>query len=127
MSTNPFAKRSQMAPASRVVRLYAAPVDRAAGVIAAYDPASPLGFNLDAPPWPWLDLGWAENFKRTSGTKYEELRTGPTAGVAVQCRAQPEATVEFDLLSWGKIQLALSGGTQQMNVLAEEPGRLPAP
>ena len=33
---------------------------------------------------------------------------------------QPEARVEFDLLTWGKVQLALSGGTQQMNVLAEE-------
>ena len=35
--------------------------------------------------------------------------------------------MEFDLLSWGKVQLALSGGTQQMNVLAEERGRLPEP
>ena len=52
MSTNPYAKRSQMAPASRVVRAYAAPVNRPSGTIAAYDPASPLGFDLDAPPWP---------------------------------------------------------------------------
>ncbi len=127
MSTNPYAKRLQMAPASRVVRAYAAPVNRTSGIIAAYDPASPIGFNLDAPPWPWLDLGRVENFKRTSETKYDALRTGATANVALQCRTQPEAQVEFDLLSWGKVQLALSGGSQQMNVLAEEPGRLPQP
>ena len=41
MSSNPYAKRSQMAPASRVVRAYAAPVNRAAGIIQAFDPAVP--------------------------------------------------------------------------------------
>ena len=127
MSSNPYARRSQMAPASRVVRAYAAPVDRANGIIAAFDPASPRGFNLDAPPWPWLDLGAVENFKRTAATQYDALRSGPAANIAAQYRAQPEARVEFDALSWGKVQMALSGGTQQMNVLAEEPGRLPAP
>jgi hypothetical protein len=127
MSTNPYAKRSQMATASRTVRAYAAPVNRTAGIITAFDPASPFGFNLDAPPAPWLDLGWIENFQRTAATRYDQVRTGAAAYIATQYRAQPEARVEFDLLSWGKVQLALSGGTQQMNVLAEEPGRLPAP
>ena len=41
MSTNPYAKRSQMAPASRMMRAYAAPVNRASGTIAAYDPHRP--------------------------------------------------------------------------------------
>ena len=127
MSTNVYARRSQMAPASRVVRAYAAPVNRATGAIAAFDPGTPNGFNLDAPPWPWLDLGQVENFKRISATQFEALRAGTAGNVATQYRAQPEARVEFDLLSWGKVQLALSGGTQQMNVLAEEPARLPAP
>jgi len=116
-----------MAPASRAVRAYAAPVNRASGIIQAFDPANPAGFNLDAPPGPWIDLGWVENFRRSSTTKYDTLRAGPAGNIATQYRAQPEARVEFDLLSWGKIQLALSGGVQQMNVLAEEPGRLPAP
>ena len=127
MSVNPYAKRSQMAPTARVVRAYAAPVNRSAGIAIAYDPAAAGGFNLDAPPGPWIDLGWVENFTRNSSTRYNELRTGPAANVTVQYRSQPEARVEFDLLSWGKVQLALSGGTQQMNVLAEEPGHLPQP
>jgi len=127
MSSNSYAKRSQMAPASRAVRAYAAPVNRVAGIYVAFDPASQGQFDLDAPPDPWIDLGWVENFQRTVATRYEALRTGPTSSITVQYRTQPEARVEFDLLSWGKLQLALSGGTQQMNVLAEQPGILPQP
>ncbi len=127
MSSNAYAMRSQMAPASRAVRAYAAPIDRIHGVIAAFDPASQGQFDLDSPPAPWIDLGWVENFQRTATTKYDALRTGPVGNIAVQYRTQPEARVEFDLLSWGKLQLALSGGTQQMNVLAEQPGLPPQP
>jgi hypothetical protein len=127
MSSNSYAKRSQMAPASRAVRAYAAPINRTSEIIAAFDPASQGQFNLDSPPSPWIDLGWVENFQRTAVTKYDALRTGPAANIAAQYRTQPEARVEFDLLSWGKLQLALSGGTQQMNVLAEQPGLPPQP
>jgi hypothetical protein len=127
MSSNSFAKRSQMAPAARAVRAYAAPINRITGSIAAFDPASQGGFDLDSPPAPWIDLGWVENFQRTAATKYDALRTGPAANITIQYRMQPEARVEFDLLSWGKLQLALSGGTQQMNVLAEQPGFPPLP
>jgi hypothetical protein len=116
-----------MAPTARAVRAYAAPVNRSTGVIAAFDPGVPPLFNLDSPPSPWVDLGWVENFQRTAATKYESLRTGPAANITVQYRTQPEARVEFDLLSWGKVQLALSGGTQQMNVLFELPAKPPQP
>ena len=126
MSSNSYAKRSQMAPAARSVRAYAAPINRVTGAIAAFDPAQGP-FNLDSPPAPWIDLGWVENFKRTAATKYDALRTGPAANITVQYRTQPEARVEFDLLTWGKLQMALSGGTQQLNVLAEQPGILPQP
>ena len=127
MSTNVYARRSQMAPAARVVRAYAAPVNRINGFFAAFDPASQGAFDLDNPPAPWIDLGWVENFQRIAGTKLETLRTGPAGNITAQYRTQPEATVEFDLLSWGKLQLALSSGTQQMNVLAEVPATLPEP
>jgi hypothetical protein len=126
MSSNSYARRTQMAPAARAVRAYAAPIDRVRGIIAAFDPAQGQ-FDLESPPAPWIDLGWVENFKRTAATKYDALRTGPAANITVQYRTQPEARVDFDLLSWGKLQLALSGGTQQMNVLAEQPGLPPQP
>jgi hypothetical protein len=127
MSSNPYAKRSQMAPAARAVRAYAAPVNRISGAFAAFDPASQGQFDLDSPPAPFIDLGWVENFQRAAVTKYEALRTGPTSNITVQYRTQPEARLEFDLLSWGKLQLALSAGTQQLNVLAEMPSSLPEP
>ena len=126
MSTS-YAKRSQMAPASRAVRAYVAPVNRIAGISPAFDPAWGGGFDLDSPPGPWIDLGWVENFQRSAATRYDELRSGPAATVTAQYRAQPEAQVDFDLLTWGKIQMALSGGTQQMNVLAEATGQPPQP
>jgi len=127
MSSNAYTKRSQMAPAARTVRAYAAPVNRQTGATIAFDPATMGNFDLDAPPQPWIDLGWVENFRRASATKYEALRTGPNSNITVQYRMQPEAQVEFDLLTWGKVQLALSGGTQQMNVLAEESSGPPQP
>jgi len=125
--TNAYAKRSQMAPAARAVRAYAAPVNRQSGGTIAFDPATMGNFDLDAPPQPWIDLGWVENFQRTAATKYEALRTGPNSNITAQYRLQPEARVEFELLTWGKVQLALSGGSQQMNVLAEQAGLPPQP
>ncbi len=114
-------KRSQMAPTARAVRAYIAPVGRPSGPIPAYDPAAQGQFNLDTPPQPWLDLGWVENFQRTAATKYEALRGGPVGNITVQYRTQPEARLEFDLPSWGKLQMALAGGTQMMNALAAMP------
>jgi len=127
MSSSSYAKRSQMAPAARSVRAYAAPVNRTTGLVVPFDPGSEGNFDLDSPPAPWIDLGWIENFQRLATTKVEGLRTGPNSNITVQCRTQPEARVEFDLLTWGKVQLGLSGGTQQMNVLAEQPGLPPQP
>ena len=121
MSINPLARRSQMAPVGRAVRAYVAPVDRPSGVIMPFDPAAQGQFDLDSPPPPWLDLGWIENFQRTAATKYDALRSGPSGTITVQYRSQPEARVDFDLPSWGKLQMAIAGGSQQMNVLAVLP------
>jgi hypothetical protein len=82
-------------------------------------------FDLESPPPPWLDLGWIENFQRAAATKYEALRTGPTGTITIQYRSQPEARVEFDLPSWGKLQMAIACGAQQMNVLAVIPSSPP--
>ncbi len=118
MSVEMYAKRSQMTPLSHGVRAYAVPIDRNSGSSVAFDPAVQGQFDVDNPPSPFLDLGWIHNFARSSTTKYEVLRNGTHATVSTQYRSQPEALVEFDFQQWGKIQMALGGGTQEMNVLA---------
>ena len=125
MSGNPYAKESQMWPLAEAVRAYVLPIDRNAGTSVPFDPSDQGEFDLDAAPSPFQDLGWVENFQRTSGTKYETLRTGPQSTLTAQYRAQFDAGVEFDLPNWGKLQMALAGGGQQINVLATPMTSLP--
>ncbi len=126
MSINPLARRSQMAPVGRAVRAYLAPVDRPSGESLPFDPAAQGQFDLDSPPPPWLDLGWIENFQRTAATKYDALRSGPSGSITVQYRSQPEARLDFDLPSWGKLQMAIAGGCAA-NECAGCPPVKPAP
>ena len=118
MSSNPYAKQSQMWPLAEAVRAYVAPIDRNTGMSVPFDPSDQGEFDLELPPFPFLDVGWVENFQRTSATKYETLRTGPQSTLTAQLRAQFDAGVEFDLPNWGKLQMAVAGGGQQINVLA---------
>jgi hypothetical protein len=113
---------SSSAPVTRRVRAYFAPVDRAAGQATIFDPATLAAFNVDAPPAPWLDLGWCRGFTRKSGTLHAALRTGAPSVVSGQVRTEIEAEVALEFESWGKLQMALSAGVQQMNVLLAQPG-----
>jgi len=125
MNSNPYAKQSQMWPLAQAVRAYVAPVDRNTGTSVPFDPSAQGEFGLELPPQPFLDMGWVENFQRTSATQYEAVRTGPQSTLATQFRAQFDAGVEFDLPNWGKLQMALAGGGQQINVLATPSTSLP--
>ena len=111
-----------MPPAVRRVRAYFAPVNRAAAQPTIFDPAQNGSFALDAPPAPWLDLGWIQGFTRTSGTVISPVRTGAPAVTQTQVRAEIEATVHLNFESWGKLQMSLAAGTQQMNLLATASG-----
>jgi hypothetical protein len=106
-----------VAPVTRRVRAYFAPVDRVAGVPTVFDAAQMGTFALSAPPAPWVDLGWCSGFVRKSATKVVTLTTGAPAVVQSQVRTEVEATVQFEFESWGKLQLALAAGSQQMNLL----------
>ena len=109
-------------PATRRVFAFYAPVDRAAGMATLFDPAQIVGFDVQAPPAPWIDLGLCTSFTRSSGTQVEALRTGSPTTAAAQVRTAVEATVAVEFERWGKLQLALTGGAQQMNVLAPAAG-----
>lgn len=116
MSTAPL--RAAMVPVSRQMRAYFAPVNRESETPTIFDPGLCGAFVLDAPPVPWLDLGWVENFERWYGTPTEMVRAGAKGLAAAQFRGPLEARLEFDFVQWGKLQMALAGGSEHMNVLA---------
>jgi len=125
MSTAPV--RPAMVPVSRRVRAYFAPVNPATSTPTLFDPGKYGLFLLDAPPAPWLDLGWIDNFQRLCGTSTAPLRAGTQGAPQRQYRGALEAQVEFDFREWGKLQMALAGGSEHMNVLASEPNANPQP
>jgi hypothetical protein len=106
-----------MSPIVGRVRAYFAPVNRVAGTPTIFDAAQSGAFGLETPPVPWVNLGWITGFTRKCGTKVEPVRTGAPAVAQWQARTEIEATVSFSFESWGKLQLALAAGTQQMNLL----------
>ena len=99
------------------VSAYFAPVNRVLKQATIFDAAQSGGFALNTPPAPWIGLGWIAGFSRKCGTKIAPVRTGAPAMTQLQARTEIEATVSFSFESWGKLQLALSAGTQQMNLL----------
>ncbi len=125
--SSPATLRPPMAPIARRVRAYFAPVTRTTGAPTIFDPGKSAGFSLDAPPAPWIDLGWIESFRRTPATELRPVRGGWKGAAGSQLRAQLGARVEFEFREWGKLQMALAGGSQHMNVLAADPGAAAAP
>lgn len=117
-----FAQRGAMVSLMRRWRAYFAPVDRASGTPAIFDPARDGAFLLDSPPSPWLDLGWIEGLQRTPQTEFVPMNTGRKGAALKQARARLAARVEFVFREWGKPQMALSSGSQHMNLLTEQAG-----
>ncbi|MDE1176724.1 MAG: hypothetical protein PW789_08950 [Edaphobacter sp.] len=114
-------------PITRRVRAYFAPVDRVSGTPTLFDPAQTGRFDLDAPPAPWRDLGWCLNFRRSDADGITAVRSGPQAMVTSQLRSAPDATLALEFATWGKLQLALSSGSQQMNLLPPATGSATVP
>lgn len=104
------------------VSAYFAPVNRAAQQPTIFDAAQSGSFALSAPPAPWVDLGWITGFLRKCETKIAPVRVGAPAITQMQARTEIDATVAFSFERWGKLQMALSAGTQQMNLLAAAAG-----
>lgn len=118
--------RAGLRPVTRRVRAYFAPVDRVNGPMAVFDPSKNAEFELEAPPSPWIDLGWIENFQRTTTSQIEGLAGGLAGAVTGQARHALGARVEFEFRDWGKLQMALAGGAEHMNVLATDANASPA-
>jgi hypothetical protein len=115
---------SAPAPVARRVRAYFAPVNRGSQTPVLFDPAAQGGFSLDAPPAPWISLGWIQEFKRQSGSKTAPILTGIPAAPLEQVREALDARVSFQFLSWTKLTMALATGSQHMNLLAPGSGAI---
>ena len=110
------------APVVRRVRGYFAAVNRTAGVPVLFDPAEMGGFTLDAPPAPWVSLGWIGDFVRKPASKVAPVMTGIPAAALEQVRETVDAQVSLRFLSWTKLTMALGTGSQHMNLLAPAGG-----
>jgi hypothetical protein len=119
MSTNSF---SAPAPVARRVRAYFAPVNRTTQTPLLFDPTQMGSFALEAPPAPWIDLGWIQNFTRRSTGKAVSILTGIPAAPLEQTRSALEAQLGFEFLGWTKLTMALATGSQHMNLLAPASG-----
>jgi len=113
---------SAPAPITRRVRAYFAPVNRITHTPVLFDPSQLGSFNLDAPPTPWIDMGWVDNFTRKATSKSAPLLTGIPASSLEQTRQSLEAQISFDFLGWTKLTMALATGSQHMNLLASKDG-----
>ncbi len=125
MSTAAVTYTTPTTPITRRVRAYFAPVNRAAGSPTIFDPSVNGAFNLDAPPAPWIDLGWITNFTRKSASAINVLNVGSPAAPQVQMRELIGATLSFRFLTWRKLSMALSAGSEHMNLLAPAAGATP--
>jgi hypothetical protein len=68
-----------------------------------------------------IDLGWIEAFQRSSTSQIDALTSGAVNAVTVQARSGLGARIDFEFRDWGKLQMALAGGAEHMNVLASDP------
>ena len=113
---------SALPPVGRRVRGYFAPVNRAAHQPTIFDPSANGQFSLDAPPAPWIDLGWIENFARKSASKFGELVTGSPGMTQFQVRESVDATVSLRFKAWSKLSMALASGSEHMNLIVPAAG-----
>jgi hypothetical protein len=93
-------------------------VNRTAGIPTIFDPAQNGNFDLDSPPTPWIDLGWLSSFQRKSGTQILAMRSGAPGLPQMQVRTEVDSIVSLHFSNWGKLQMALTAGSEQMNLLA---------
>lgn len=125
MATNATTTPLSLPLLTRRVRAYFAPVNRALAQPTIFDPAANSGFALNAPPAPWVDLGWIDGFVRSSTSKIAPLNGGSPAVALYQVRQTTEASVAFRFKAWTKLSMALAAGAQHMNVLQAQSGGAP--
>ena len=122
MSTTAVTPMPPLPPMARSVRAYFAPVNRAAAQPSIFDPSAHGQFSLSAPPAPWIDLGWIENFTRKSTSGLGDLVAGSPGTTQCQVRETVDATVSLRFKTWSKLSMALASGSEHMNLIVPAAG-----
>lgn len=122
MSTATVTNYATLPVINRRVRAYFAPVNRAQQLPSIFDPSQTGQFSLDAPPAPWIDLGWIENFARKSASVIGALNCGVPSVAQYQARETTGATVSLRFKTWNKLTMALAAGSQHMNLIQPASG-----
>jgi hypothetical protein len=113
---------SAPAPATRRVRCYFAPVNRSTQAPTIFDAGEQGDFDLDAPPSPWISLGWINQFVRKPLGITAPVLTGIPAATLEHVRQSISAEITLEFAAWTKLTMALATGSQHMNVLAAQIG-----
>ncbi len=112
-------------PIARGVQLFIAPLQRGPqGSTLPFDPSSQGRFAASAPPAGWFSLGTVHDLQREDTSTFAEILSGTPAMAKTRGRNKSSAAVRFTLPAWSKLGMALSGGSQQMNLLREVPGSM---
>jgi len=118
MSAAPLNVLNAMPPITSRVRAYFAPVNRVGRMASVFDPSMNGQFPLSSPPSPWIDLGWIEDFSRKSLSKTGAIATGSPGLTQFQVKETIDASVSLRFKTWSKLSMAMSAGSQHMNLLA---------
>ncbi len=92
-----------------------------------FDPARQGRFDTNTPPSGWYDLGWIEQLRRSPSGRIGQIRSGYRGAVRAQYRGEVGSSVEFEFREWGKLQMALAGGTTHFNILKAAAGSAQQP
>ena len=98
------------------VRAWFAPLDRTGDLPIPFNPASIGRFDLHTAPAGWWNAGSVLDLKRAAASKVTPVWSGAPASVKTQVSANIGEEVEFTLPSWTRIGLALSSGTEVLNL-----------
>ena len=99
------------------VQMFVAAVDRSGGGPRVFDPARQGRFAVSSPPAGWLALGTVAAMERSDAGTFAEIWNGAPASIGTRARASSGASLHCSFAGWSKLAMALSSGSQQMNLL----------
>lgn len=105
-------------PIAAGVRMFVAPVDRAAEATVRFDPALMGRFDAGAPPAGFVDAGVLAKFAPRMLSTVKALEMGSPMGARAGAREAAGAEVEIAFANWSRLAMALDDGGVVMNVLA---------